>query len=387
MKNIILEANQVDGIDVNIVELRARLSQLTDSRNRRGRIYELGMVLVLVLLAKLSGEDKPAGIAGWIRHRKKAIVEMFDCKHNRVPCLNTIRAILQDVVILAELEKLFSHYLHETFGGQQSELVAIDGKTMRGTIPKGSTRGVHLLSAYLPEEGITLKQVIVDNKENEIVAAPQLLSDLDIAGRVVCADAMQTQRNFSVEVLRGGGDYLLCIKDNQPTLHADVARFFDPPRISPGWLIPELPSTTAQTCNGGHGRIEKRTLTLIVDNDNFLNWPGVRQVFKLERYRRIVSTGKESTETVFGITSCAPDRATAKQILHWCRDYWGVENGLHYRRDVTLREDATRLTNQTFAQVLAAINNFIVGLSAKMGYASLPDARRAFDAQIASQLR
>lgn len=386
MKHIILEANQTDAVIFDIAHLTARLNQLTDTRDNRGKIYSLGMIITMVILAKLAGEDKPSGISQWIRLRCDAFVELFNCKHRRMPCLNIIRWLLQDVVSLTELERLFSQYLHETYGGQQSQLVAIDGKTMRGTIPQGSTQGVHLLAAYLPEEGVVLKQVEVGVKENEIKAAPQLIQELDLKNRVVCGDAMQTQRQLSVDILAKGGDYIWFLKKNQPTLLADVKQFFQPAQTTAGWSLPELPRTRAETMTKGHGRIEKRTLTLMVDEEQFLNWPGVHQVFRLERYVKRLPTNKESTEVIYGITSCPPTMASAEQLLQWTRHYWGIENGLHYRRDVTLHEDATKISQPSLAQTMAVINNFVVGLSQKLGYSNLASARRTFDARIAKQL-
>lgn len=384
MKHIILEANNTDAIVFDIANLAARLEQLTDTRDKRGKIYPLGMILTLVILAKLAGEDKPSGIAEWIRLRCDAFVALFNCKHRRMPCLNIIRWVLQEIVSLAELERIFQHYLHEMYGGQASRLVTIDGKTMRGTIPKGSTQGVHLLAAYLPAEGVVLQQVEVGTKENEIKAAPQLLQALDLKNKVVCGDAMHTQRQLSVDILAQGGDYIWFLKDNQPTLLADVVQFFQPPQRCAGWSLPELARTVAQTTDKGHGRLEKRTLTLMVDEQQFLDWPGVCQVFKLERYVKQLRTGQETTEVVYGITSCAAE--TAEQLLQWTRHYWGIENGLHYRRDVTLREDATRISQPALAKTMAAINNFIVGLSQKLGYSNLASARRIFNASIAAQL-
>ena len=386
MQDIILESKNTEVVVFNAAELEARLNQLTDTRDSRGKIYSLGMVLTLIILAKLSGEDKPAGITQWIRLRCDSFVELFACKHKRMPCLNTIRTILQDIVSLDELERQFNQYLHDTYGGQQSQLLAIDGKTMRGTIPKGSKQGVHLLAAYLPAEGVVLKQVAVDTKENEIKAAPQLLEGIDVKKKVVCGDAMHTQRQFSVDILVKGGDYIWFVKDNQPTLRADVEQFFQPAQRYAGWSLPELPRTIAETTDKGHGRLEKRTLTLMVDEQQFLEWPGVCQVFKLERYVQRLQTGKESTEVIYGITSCAPEVASAEQMLRWTRDYWGIENGLHYRRDVTLHEDATRTSETRLAKTIAAINNFVVALSLKLGYLNLASARRTFNARIAAQL-
>lgn len=300
MQHIILEAHHTkDGIVFDVAHLAARLNQLTDSRDNRGKIYALGMILTMVILAKLAGEDKPSGIAQWIRLRGKAFVRIFHCKYQRMPCLNTIRTVLQDVVPIEELETLFQQYLYEVYGGQASQLIAIDGKTMRGTIPKGSRQGVHLLAAYLPEEGVVLKQAAVETKDNKIGAAPQLLQELNIKNKVICADAMQTQRKFSVDVLAGGGDYIWFLKDNQPTLLEDTKQFFKPARMSAGWHPPELPRTMAETTEIGHGRLEKRTPTLMVDEEQFLNWPGLRQVFQLERTTTLLRTGQETTELAY----------------------------------------------------------------------------------------
>lgn len=386
MKHIILEANETDTLAFNVADLAARMNQLTDTRDKRGKIYPLVMLLTMVIMAKLSGEDKPSGIAEWIRLRCNAFVSLFNCKHQRMPCLNIIRWVLQDVITLEELEKLFTHYLHDTFGGQESQLITIDGKTMRGTIPKGTTQGVHLLAAYLPAEGIVLKQIAVGNKEHEISAAPQLLEGIDLKNKVVCGDAMQTQRQLSVDVLVKGGQYLWFIKENQPNLLADVQRFFEPPQKYAGYSLPELPYTVAGTTGKGHGHLEKRTLRLMVDEQQFLDWPGARQVFRLERYVHQLGSGTESTEVIYGVTSCDPKQATAKQLLQWTRSYWGIENGLHYRRDVTLREDATRIAQPALAKTMATINNFVVALSQKLGYTNLASARRIFNAKIAAQL-
>ena len=386
MKHIILEANETGVIAFNLADLAARLNHLTDTRARRGRIYPLGMLLTMIILAKLAGEDKPSGIVEWIRLRGNAFVAIFNCKHQRMPCLNIVRWVLQEVISIEELEKILGEYLYETYGGQHSHLLTVDGKTMRGTIPKGYTQGVHLMAAYLPEEGVVLKQVEVENYENEISAAPQLVEALDLKNKVICGDAMQTQRQLSLDVLAKGGDYLWFVKENQASLLADVQRFFEPPQRCAVYTLPELRRTVAETTSKGHGRLERRRLTLMVDEQQFLQWPGVKQVFRLERHVTQMRTGVESVEVVYGITSCAAQVGTAEQLLKWTRAYWGIENGLHYRRDVTLREDATRISQPRLARAMATINNFIIALVRKLRYENLASARRIFDARIAAQL-
>ena len=371
-----------EGVVFDVGALVAHLQQVPDRRKKQGIRYPLWLILVLVLFAKLAGENKPAGIAEWVRLRRLQLVSAFRCQRQTVPSLNTIRRTLAHSVSLVELQEAFRLFLHHSYGGQQSTLVTLDGKSLRGTIPKGSSQGVHLLAAYLPSEGVVLMQVAVSAKENELAAAPRLLATLDLRGRVVCGDAMFTHRGLSVQILYQGGDYIWFVKDNQPRLKNDVRQFFSPARRAPGWSAPSLPQEQAKTIQKGHGRLEQRLLTVMSNESDFIDWPGCRQVFKLERRVTQLNTKEETVDTVFGITSLPPERGSATQLLEWTQGYWGIENGLHYRRDVTLLEDATRMTNDDQAHAMAVLNNFTIGLARKLGFDNLASARRTFDATL-----
>ena len=120
----------------------------------------------------------------------------------------------------------------------------------------------------------------------------------------------------------------------------------------------------------------------MTDETGFIDWPALHQVFKLDRKVICCRTGEISEETVYGITSLPPQRSSARQILEWARSYWGIENGLHYRRDKTLREDSVRMSDDNQAEVMAILNNFIIGLARKLGFSNLASARRHFDAQL-----
>lgn len=382
MDHIILENSLEEGLVFDVGELMEKLRQLTDRRKAQGKRYTLPFLLSAILLAKLAGEDTPKGIADWLKLRREQIVAAFNLKRPSVPAYNTIRRTLADTLSAEDLQRSFRQFLHQNYGGQQSILVVIDGKTLRGTIPKGKTQGVHLLAAYLPEEGIVLLQVAVTSKENEITAAPRLLAKLDLKGRIVCGDAMFTQRDLSVQIVAQGGNYIWFAKDNQQQLATDVKQFFVPPRQAKGWHVPRLPRTAAQKIEKDHGRLEHRTLTLMADETGFVDWPALEQVFKLDRKVTCCQTGVVTEETVYGITSLSPEQATAKQMLAWTRAYWGIENGLHYRRDTTLREDTIRMSSKNQAQVMATLNNFIIGLVSKLRFSNLATARRHFDAQL-----
>ena len=386
MQDITLGPFDDSGFMFDLGALGRHLEELTDTRGAQGKIYPLARILTWMLLARLCGENTPHGIFEWVRLRQEVLVRLFDCKHARTPCLNTYRTVLGEVISQEELQTAFNRFLLTQYGGQRSLLVTIDGKTMRGTIPSGESSGVHLLAAYLPEEGVVLAQVAVEAKHNEIVAAPVLLEQVELKNRVVCGDAMHTQRELSVQIMAAGGDYLWFLKDNQPTTLADVQQFFVAPRVTPGWRQPTLPRQTAEAVQKGHGRIEKRCLTRMVDEHGFLDWPGVQQVFMLEREVTDVSRSRTRYETVYGLTSCSPAKADAAQLLHWTQAYWGIENGLHYRRDVTLGEDRTRMTNPRFAEVLSILNNFVVSLTQLLQLANLASARRQFDARTSELL-
>lgn len=382
MDHITLENGQEEGFVFDVGDLMEQLEQLADPRKDRGKRYSLPFLLVVILLAKLAGEDTPKGMAEWLKLRRRQIVAAFNSERDSVPAYNTIRRTLAETVSESDLQESFRQYLHQRYGGQQSILVVLDGKTMRGTIPKGKTQGVHLLAAYLPEEGIVLMQIAVESKENEITAAPRVLSRLDLKGRVVCGDAMFTQRNLSVQIVAQGGDYIWFVKENQKQLLADVCQFFLPPRKAKGWHIAQLPQTVASSSEKAHGRLEQRALTLMRDETGFIDWPAVQQVFKLDRKVICTRTGETREETVYGITSLPPQHGSAQQLLEWTRSYWGIENGLHYRRDKTLREDSIRMSSDNQAEVTAILNSFIIGLAKKLGFSNLASARRHFNAQL-----
>ncbi len=217
-----------------------------------------------------------------------------------------------------------------------SVVSALDGKALRGTIPTGQTHGRHLLAAYLPAEGWVLYQVEVASKENEISAAPRVLKCLDLRGKVVTGDAMLAQRELSQQIVDAGGDYVWTAKDNQSALRQDIALRFQPEQPVKGFGAALQEFRTAQTVNKGHGREERRTLTASTELQGYLDWPTVAQVLKLERHIKRTADDKTSREAVYGITSLSPEQAGPACLLELNRRHWGIENGLHYRRDETL---------------------------------------------------
>jgi predicted transposase YbfD/YdcC len=361
--------------------LAERLQTLPDKRDPRGVRYRLDVLLLVAVLGRLAGYSRLEPLAHWARLRGADLAALLGLKRSSMPHQSTWSRVLGHAVDVDELEHILGQFFHEQQATSEvppraSIVLAVDGKTLRGTLPSGQTRGVHLVAAYLPDTGVVLAQVAVESKENEIVAVPKLLSRLDLTGMVVVGDAMQTQRALSSQVVQAGGDYLWFVKENQKALLADLELLFERPRLARGWSDPTTDFTTATSVDKGHGRLEERSITVSRMLKDYVDWPYLDQVFRLER--RSTEQGKTSVEVRFGITSTPPTVATAKRLLEIARTEWGIENGLHHRRDVTLQEDACQVRRGQAPQVLAALNNATIGIVLQAGADNLAAAQRVF---------
>jgi predicted transposase YbfD/YdcC len=368
------------GFVIDLGSLYDRLATLTDCRDARGKRYALVTVLVFVVLAKLAGEDRLFGISEWVKHRKEQLAAALHLVKPRAPHPSTYSRILGRVVRVEEFEKVVHDFFAEQPGAGRSVAIALDGKTVRGTIRAGQTQGLHLLAAYLPAEGWVLLQMTVNGKSNEITAAPRVLECLDLRGKVVTGDAMHAQRELSAQIVKAGGDYVWSVKDNQSELRQDIQTLFQPEKTVKGFSPATKDFRTDETNEKSHGRLERRTLTASTELKGYLTWPGAEQVFTLERHFVRLADGRVTAETVYGITSLSAREANPKRLLQLIRSHWGIENGLHYRRDETLREDWCHLRHGHATRVMATINNLVLGLLLTRGITNVPQARRRFAA-------
>jgi predicted transposase YbfD/YdcC len=380
-KEVAMESNTHAGNVFEVGSIYARFQTLSDKRKRKGLRYSLALILLIIMLAKACGENHPSGIADWAKHRTELLVELLGLERKKMPHHSTYRRILADVVNVEELEKVSSQYLSgRKFFGKQV-LVAIDGKVLRGTLDERQN-GTYLLAAYLPCQGIVLMEVAIEGKGSEIPGALKVLKSIDLRETVVMGDALHTQRQASIQVVQSGGDYIWFAKGNQPQMEENIRLWFEPDvQPIPGMGIPPKDFETAQQTNKGHGRLEMRTITVSSQLKDFLDWPYLEQVFKLERRFVAFKTGEIQDQIEYGFTSLTREEITPLQLLHNTRSYWGIENGLHYRRDVTLREDYTRMTKGKTGHAMACLNNLLLGiLLSKKKYRTIPTARRYFSA-------
>ncbi len=366
---------------INLGSLYHRFEKLSDKRKARGKRYALAMLVTGIFLAKLCGEDKPSGIAEWVAQRGTWIAQVLELSRLQMPSHHTYRRVLANGIDVNELEKLAQEqHQHHGKAGYQV-VVSMDGKVLRGTIEAEQHDGLWLLAAYLPGEGITLAQVAIETKQNEISAAPRLLSCIDLRNKVVIGDALHTQQTISIQIGKAGGNYIWTVKANQPQLLQDLQDWFDPTvQLLPGMGCPPKDFQSATTINKGHGRLEVRTLTTSSQLNDFLQWPFLQQVFQLQRTTTLLKTGKTRHEIIYGITSLSAEQASPLELLTMLRSYWHIENSLHYPRDVSLHEDFTRFKNHTAAHCMAIINNLVLAILTQTDFPFVPSARRFFAA-------
>lgn len=316
---------------------------LTDPRNGRAKRHYFGEVLFISLAAMVSGMDDFEDFERFAQERENWLCQRLILP-NGTPSDDTFRRIFTalDPVEFGECFIGFTAALSARLG---QELVAIDGKTLRGsfTTPDKSD-ALHLISAWATASGLTLGQLLVDSKTNEITAVPKLLRQIDVKDCVVSLDAMGCQKKIAVAIRHAEADYLLALKGNHGTLHDEVREFFADPATLGEARRKGKTVAVASSCDKGHGRIEERHLTVTdhldwIDAKERRSWLNLRSLVH-QRSVRLLANGRRSEESRYWLTSLEPDAA---KLLELARSHWGIENQCHWVMDVTYGEDASRI--------------------------------------------
>lgn len=364
---------------ITVPALVEYLAQIPEYRAARGRQHPLPALLLLVCVAMLCGARSQSAIADWGRHRGRPWLRRLGFTADRAPSQPTLSRLFQRIPYRT-VEAVLGRWAEQALrccppAAGALEGVALDGKTLRGGKRRGAA-DAHLLSAFSHRRGVVLGQAGVPDKTNEIGAAPDLLLTLVLEGRVVTADALLTQREVARTTLASEGDYLLMVKDNQPTLQAEVLEALAPAAAGLG------PVGTACTVAQHGDRIECRRLTAAAAIATYSDWPGVQQALRLERRTLHKGTGRLlRAETAYAVTSLPPDRATPAQLLALWQGHWAVENQLHYIRDVVFDEDRATAHANHAPQVMAAFRNAAIGVIRCLGTAEITATCRRFMAQ------
>jgi predicted transposase YbfD/YdcC len=339
-------------------ELVERAKTIPDHRRQcRNLKHRLEDILVLGFCGVLGGCDDFVELADWAQQNRAFFSTFLELPHG-IPSHDTFNRTFT-LVKPATLQAVLLPWLLER-RGLPGEWIHLDGKTMRHTRRHSKNLGaLHVVSAWAGQTGLTLGQLAVDAKSNEITAMPQLLALLDLRQKIVTIDAMGCQKEIARTIVEGGGAFILSVKDNQPTLHAQMQAAF---------AAAEATATSSHrkytTEEQGHGRHEHRTVRVLpaarqLSEDQLSAWLGLLTLVMVIRKVTSQATGVVTTEVSYFISSLRPN---AGRIGRAIRGHWSIENGLHWVLDVVFREDARRLYERTVAENVAFLNRLALSL-------------------------
>ncbi|MEC4806357.1 MAG: ISAs1 family transposase [Jaaginema sp. PMC 1079.18] len=339
------------------ISLWEHFQELEDPRATHLIEHQLLDILALTLCAVICGAESWVEVELYGK-TKKAWLSSFLALPNGIPSHDTIARLFAALNPNA-LTECFSRWVRSVAQLSAGEVIAIDGKTLRRSYDRGGHRGaIHMVSAWASQNRLVLGQVKVDEKSNEIAAIPELLNLLDLSGALVTLDAMGTQTAIAEQIVEAGGDYVLSLKGNQPTLHQDVVQLFD-------WLrkidFEGVPHEFHQTVNDGHGRIEIRRhwlLSSVEYLETASRWAGLKRVGMVESERRLAGRSPQIERRYYLLSL---DRGV-ERFAEAVRSHWGIENQVHWVLDVAFGEDACRVRKDHAPENLSVVRRLALNL-------------------------
>jgi predicted transposase YbfD/YdcC len=348
---------------------------VSDGRCDQGRIHPVAVVLALTAAAVVAGMRSFTAIGGWVADVPADVLTALYGRDTTVtpPSKCTIWRVVtgaDPVALDAAIGAWLARRAAAASAGVDSDEQAatamcalmVDGKTVRGATDADGNQ-VHLLAAATHGQALVLAQTDVAVKTNEIPMFAPLLDTLDIAGAVITADALHTQRRHAEYLHRRGADFVFCVKDNQPNLFAALDTL--------DW--PQVPITHHVT-DRGHGRVETRTIQ-VMPAPAELPFPHVEQVFLVERAVTDLHDRSLSNVAIFGVTSLASTRAEPATLASLTRGQWGIES-LHWIRDTVYREDDSRTRTRSGPRAMASLRNLAIGALRLAGRPDIAEATR-----------
>jgi len=366
-------------MSTQVPSLAQALSLLPDFRQAKGKRYDLLPILLLCCIAMMCGCTSQSAIADWGHNYSHHWLWKLGFKKSRAPSQSTLHRIFKGIDVV-KLELLLSDWTQQVFRllgfTTPSDLqgASIDGKLLCGS-SKQKAAQPHLLASLSHKLGLVLGQVAVSEESNEITASNDLIEMLVLRGVVITGDAMFTQREMAKKIISKGGDYLISVKANQPSLLEDIKQAF----TDQWWMSDTI--SQAKSLDMYAGRIEERALKASTAMQGYSDWPGLKQVLRVERRITNKRTEASRQEEAYAITSLDERRVSAEQLLRLWREHWHIENKLHYVRDVTFKEDKSMVRAGKIPQVMAALRNAAISLIRTKGATNIAAACRRYAAQ------
>lgn len=302
---------------------------LPDPRMERRKLHQLSDIIFITIAAVICGADDWEDIEDYGNIKYEWLRSILKLP-NGIPSHDTFNRVFS-LLDSAALQKCFVSWVQSVCEMTEGRLLSLDGKRMCQSGEKGSKAMIHMVSAWSNSNNMVLAQQKVNDKSNEITAIPALLDILSVKGCLISIDAMGCQKEIAAKIISREADYLLAVKGNQDYLEDDIKEAFREGGITASHVQSGL----------SHGRIEKRTCSVITDTDWVCKkegWVGLKSLVRIESSRTFKATGKSETHTRYYISSAAMD---AKGFNEAARGHWGVENKLHWILDVSFNEDAS----------------------------------------------
>jgi predicted transposase YbfD/YdcC len=344
---------------VNVESIGSYFESLSDPRHMRNRKHLLVDVVVIAVCGMVCGSDGPTAIHRWAENRQDWL-EQFLSLPNGIPSRDCIRRLL--IALKPEaFQKCFQDWITDAIQTDDSSpdlLIAIDGKTCRRSHDASQQLGaLHIVSAWASEEGIALGQVATEEKSNEITAIPELLKQIELTDSLITIDAMGCQKEIARDIVDGGGDFVISVKDNQPTLKETIEMYFEKHLELD---LQELKYRFHETSESAHGRIDERSYYLTRIPSDFAlkkEWPWIKAIGYSLRVTQHAD-GSETDETRYYILS---RYLSGKRFSEAVRGHWGIES-MHWVLDVNFREDDSRTRERTLGNNLSWLRRFAVSL-------------------------
>jgi len=318
------------------------------------------VILAVGLAAVLTGARSFAAIGEWVADQSGETLAALGASAGSRPSESTIRRAFArlDADLLDRVLGAFLWTRTRVTGGRR--IIAIDGKTVRGARSANAV-APHLVAAFDHASGTVLGQVAVAEKSNEIPAVRDLLACFDLTAVVVTVDAMHTQTDTATAITAAGGDYVFTVKGNTPTLHRQL-------KALPWKQVPAHRVTST-----GHGRRTTRTIK-VVAAPAWIGFAGATQIAQVRR--TVTRAGKKSVEVVHLITSADHQEAPPATLAAWIQGHWGIENRLHWVRDVSFDEDRSQVRTGNAPRVMATVRNTAISLLRLTGWSNIARALR-----------
>lgn len=329
---------------------RECFAELEDPRTGNATRHDLVELLFISLLACLCGAQSCVDMADFGEAKEDLLRGFLKLEHGP-PSHDTFSRVFRLLEPKA-FHTTFQRFM-AAFARSRSKLVAVDGKSLRRSY-EAAARGdpLHLVSAWASEERLVLGQMAIPEGSNEITAVPALLALLDLDGVMVTMDAMHCQKKTAEQIVEAGGDYLMRVKSNQPSLHQELRLFF---------ADAQAPADDVdETVDGDHGRIETRRVEVLHDVEwlaRSLGWPGLACLGKRVAWREV--DGKSKRHESYYIAS---RRLSAAELNRLARGHWGIENQLHWVLDIVMGEDQARNRKDHGPENLALLRLFALNI-------------------------